>query len=227
LSWRAVFAVLAVATFAAALCVFLAVPDMPPPRKIAGLRQQWAGTASVFRSARFWWIAPLVGISTGSFMAIQGLWSVPWLMEVDGYSRTVAADHLLLVGIVVLGAYFALASFATALGRRGIGARHLFAAGFGLHTLMLAVIITGVLPSTYLAWALYGMGTAVNVLGFTVLTHGFPRELTPRANTPLNLLLFSCSFPTQWGIGIVVDASRAAFGTDIAGGLRIAFILVL
>src|SRR5215468_3862676 len=113
LSWRAVFAVLAVATFAAALCVFLAVPDMPPPQKIAGLRQQWAGTASVFRSARFWWIAPLVGISTGSFMAIQGLWSVPWLMEVDGYSRTVAADHLLLVGIVVLGAYFALASFAT------------------------------------------------------------------------------------------------------------------
>jgi hypothetical protein len=71
------------------------------------------------------------------------------------------------------------------------------------------------------------MGTAVNVLGFTVLTHGFPREVAARANTALNLLLFLCSFATQWGIGIVVDAARAAFGTDVAGGLRIAFILVL
>lgn len=226
-SWRAIFVALAAATFAAALCVFLAVPDTPPPQRVAGLRQQWAGTASVFRSARFWWIAPLTAISTGSFMAIQGLWSVPWLMEVDGYSRSVAADHLLVVGIVILAAYFALGFFATALGRRGIGARHLFAAGFGLHTLMLAAIITGTLPSTYLAWALYGMGTSVNVLSFTVLSEGFPRELTARANTALNLLLFSFSFAMQWGIGIVVDVSRAALGTGIAGGLRIAFILVL
>ena len=227
LSWCAVFVVLAVATFAAALCVFLAVPDIPPPQRVASLAQQWAGTRSVFRSARFWWIAPLTAISTGSFMAIQGLWSVPWLMEVDGYSRAVAADHLLLVGIAILAAYFALGFFATALGRRGIGARHLFAAGFGLHTLMLAVIITRALPSTYLAWVLYGMGTAVNVLSFTVLSEGFPRELTARANTALNLLLFSCSFALQWGIGIVIDAARAAVGVDTVGGLRLAFVLVL
>jgi predicted MFS family arabinose efflux permease len=226
-SWRGIFVALAVATLAAALCVFVAVPDVPPPQRVASLRQQWAGTVSVFRSARFWWIAPLTAISTGSFMAIQGLWSVPWLMEVDGYSRSVAADHLLVVGIVVLAAYFALGFFATALGRRGIGARHLFAFGFGLHTLMLAAIIIRAMPSTYFAWALYGMGTSVNVLSFTVLSQGFPRELTARANTALNLLLFSFSFAMQWGIGIVVDVSRAAIGTDIAGGLRIAFILVL
>ena len=227
LSWRAIFAVLAFATFAAALSVFLAVPDTPPPQKVTGFRQQWAGTASVFRSARFWWIAPLTAISTGSFMAIQGLWSVPWLMEVDGYSRAVAADHLLLVGIAILAAYFALGFFATALGRRGIGARHLFAAGFALHTLMLAAIVTRALPSTYLAWVLYGVGTSVNVLSFTVLSEGFPRELTARANTALNLLLFSCSFAMQWGIGIVLDAARAAFGVDNVGGLRLAFALVL
>ena len=227
LSWRSIFVVLAAATFASALWIFLVVPDTPAPQRVVGWAQQWAGTASVFRSARLWWIAPLDAISMGSFMAIQGLWSVPWLMEVDGYTRAVAADHLLLVGIVILAAYFALGFFATALGRRGIGARHLFAAGLGLHTLMLAVIITRALPSTYLAWALYGMGTGVHVLAYTVLTEGFPRELTARANTALNLLLFSCSFAMQWGIGIVIDAARAAFGVDTAGGLRFAFVLVL
>ena len=227
LSWRAIFVVLAGATFAAALGIFVAVPDTAHLQRVIGWQQQWAGVRSVFRSARFWWLAPLGAISMGSFMAIQGLWSVPWLMEVDGYSRTVAADHLLLLGIVVLAAYFGLGAFASALGRRGIGARHLYAFGFGLHALMLALIVTRALPSTYLAWALYGFGSAVNVLGFTLLGEGVPSELTARANTALNLLMFSCSFAMQWGIGIVIDASRAAFGTDVAGGLRIAFVLVL
>jgi MFS family permease len=226
LSWRGIFVALAAATFASALWIFFVVPDAPAPSRVAGVAQQWAGATSVFRNARFWWIAPLGAIAMGSFMAIQGLWSVPWLMEVDGYSRTVAADHLLVVGIVILAAYFGLGVFATALRRHGISARHLLAAGWGLHTLMLALIITRALPSTYVAWALYGLGAAVNVLGFTVLGEGFPPELTARANTALNLLMFSCSFAMQWGIGIVIDVARSAFGVDTAGGLRLAFVLV-
>jgi hypothetical protein len=194
---------------------------------VAGWKDQWAGVKKVFGSARFWWVAPLGAIATGSFMAILGLWSVPWLMEVNGYSRTVAADHLLVVGIVILGGYLALGFFATALRRYGIGARHLLAAGFGLHILMFALIVMQALPSTYVAWALYGLGSAVNVLGFTVIGEGFPPEAAARANTALNLLLFTSSFATQWGIGVVVDAARAALGIDVASALRLAFALVL
>jgi len=223
-SWRAIFVMLSTATFAAALAIFLIVPDVQS--RPAGLAEQWAGVKSVFRSARFWWITPLGATSAGSFMAIQGLWSVPWLMEVNGYSRAVAAEHLLLAGIVILIGYFGLGFFATALGRRGIAARHIFAAGFALHLAMLVVIISELLPSTRLAWTLYGLGSAVNVLGFTLLGGGFPRELTARANTALNLVLFTTSFAMQWGIGVVADLSSAWLGTDSAGGLRIAFILV-
>jgi MFS family permease len=67
----------------------------------------------------------------------------------------------------------------------------------------------------------------VNVLAFTVLSEGFPRELTARANTALNLLMFGGSFAAQWGIGLLVDAARIALGVDTAGGLRLAFALVL
>ena len=177
----------------------------------------------VFRSARFWWIAPLGATSAGSFMAIQGLWSVPWLMEVNGYSRAIAAEHLLVVGIMILVGYLSLGFFATSLGRRGIGARHIFAAGFALHLAMLVAIITEALPSTRIAWTLYGLGAAVNVLGFTVLSEGFPRELTARANTALNVFMFGASFAMQWGIGVVADLSKTWLGADTAGGLRIAF----
>jgi MFS family permease len=226
-SWRGIFVGLAVATFAAAVAILLLVPDTPRQAQRASLGQQWAGVRSIFRSPRFWWLAPLGSLSMGSFMAIQGLWSVPWLMQVNGYGRAVAADHLLLVGIVVLGGYLGLGFFATALARYGVGARHIFAFGFGLNMLMLALIVSGALSSTYLAWALYGLGSAANVLGFTVLSEGFPPELTARANTALNLFTFTASFAMQWGIGLVADAAGATFGVDAAGGLRFAFSLVV
>jgi MFS family permease len=227
MSWRAIFVVLAVATFIAAALLFLTVPDIQRQANAPGFGQQWRGVRSVFRSARFWWLSPLAATGMGSFMAIQGLWSVPWLMEVDGYARAVAAQHLLAMGIAILVGYLGLGLFATRLARRGIAARHLFAAGFGLSIVALALIVLRTIPFTYLLWSLYGFGSAVNVLSFTVLSEGFPRELTARANTALNLLMFSGSFVTQWGIGLLVDAARGALGVDTAGGLRLAFALVL
>ena len=75
-------------------------------------------------------------------MAIQGLWSVPWLMEVEGTSRAVAARHLLRRWArAMLAGYLVLGVFATPLARRGIHARHLFAGGYALNLLALAAIV--------------------------------------------------------------------------------------
>jgi hypothetical protein len=148
------------------------------------------------------------------------------MLEVAGQSRASAAAHLLAMGVVMLVAYLLLGLFATALDRRGIGARHLFAAGFALNGAALALIVANV-PGGMLWWMLYGLGAAANILAFPVLNEGFPRELTARANTAANLVMFVGSFATQWGIGLVVDALRAAFGLDTAAGLRWAFALVL
>jgi predicted MFS family arabinose efflux permease len=225
-SWRTIFDELAVATFAVAIWIWLRVPDTPKPEQTQGFAVQWAGVRRVFGHPRFWWLAPLGGFGMGSFMAVQGLWSVPWLMEVDGYSRAAAAAHLLLMSAVILGGYVFLGMFATRLARRGIHARHLFAAGFGLNGLALAAIVLQV-PGSYLWWSLYGLGAAVNVLGFTVLNEGFPKDLAGRSNTALNLLMFVGSFSTQWGMGVVVEAARAGMGLDTAGGLRFAFAIML
>ena len=227
MSWRGIFVVLALTTFAAAAILFFNVPDIPRQANAPGFAAQWRGVRSVFRNPRFWWLSPLAATAMGSFMAIQGLWSVPWLIEVDGYTRDVAARHLLVMGIAILVGYVGLGLFATWLARRGIAARHLFVSGFGLSIFALALIVLRAFSFTYLPWALYGFGSAVNVLAFTVLSQGFPRELTARANTALNLLMFSGSFAAQWGIGLLVDASRIALGVDTASGLRLAFGLVL
>ena len=224
--WRVVFLALGAVTFVVALAIVWRVPDIDKPAQSGGLRAQLAGVRTVFAHPRFWWLAPVGGFGMGSFMAIQGLWAVPWLMEVEGTTRAAAADHLLLMNLVIMVGYTALGFFGTRLARRGIHARHLFAAGFALNAAMLGCIVLR-LPGSYLWWSLYGLGAAVNVLGFTVLNEGFGRDLAARTNTTLNLLMFTGSFLTQWGIGVVVDAVRTAFGLDGAGGLRVAFAIVL
>jgi predicted MFS family arabinose efflux permease len=225
-SWRMVFAALALVTYAVAAWIWLKVPDIAKHEETAGLAAQWAGVKAVFSHPRLWWIAPLGAIAMGAFMAIQGLWAVPWLMEVSGYDRALAARHLLLTGVTIVAGYILIGLFASRLARRGVLPRHLFAAGFALNAAAFAAIFAG-LPGTYLWWSLYGLGAAVNVLTFTVLNDGFATELTGRANTAVNLIMFTGSFAAQSGIGLVVEAARAMQGYDTAAGLKLAFAIVL
>jgi predicted MFS family arabinose efflux permease len=224
--WRAIFVVLALATFAVAIAIAWRVPDIPAPVAASGFRAQWAAVRGVFRSARFWWIAPLAAFFMGSFFAIQGLWAVPWLMEVAGETRSGAVRHLLWMGVVILAAFVVLGYFGTRLAQRGVHARHLYAGGFTLGVAALAAIFLR-LPGSYLWWGLYGLGSAVNVLGFTVLNEGFGKELAGRTNTTLNLVMFGGSFVAQWGIGLVAELAATHLGYDTASGLRLAFMLVL
>ncbi len=226
ITWRTLFVGLGAATYVAAVWIWIAVPDLARAAHTSGFAAQWAGVRKVFAHPRFWWIAPLASIGTGSFMGILGLWSVPYLMQVGGFDRASAARILLVLGIVMLGGYLLAGLFATPLARRGIHPRHLYAFGFGLNAMSLAAIVLG-LPGSYVWWTLYGFGASVNVLGFGVLNQGFASELAARANTALNVLMFAGSFSTQWGIGLIVDAARGGLGYDTASGLRLAFATML
>ncbi len=225
-SWRAIFVVLAMITYAVAIWIWLRVPDIARPIQAMGFKAQWAGVTSVFANRRFWWLAPLGGLGFGSFMAVQGLWSVPWLMEVNGYDRALAARHLLVMSVVMLAGYLLVGLFATRLARRGLRAQHLFGIGFALNASALAAVL-GELPGTQAWWALYGLGATANILAYAVLNEAFASELAARANTALNLLMFIGSFAAQWGIGVVIDAARSGLGFDTASGLRLAFAIVL
>jgi len=224
-SWRMVFAVLAAMTLAGAHFIYLRVPDIDKPVGSGSFATQAAGVREVMTHPRFWWIAPLGALAMGSFMAVQGLWAVPWMMEVQGMSRAQAADYLLVMNAVTMVGYFMIGLFGTRLARHGIHSRHMFGIGFALNLAALAMIELRI-PGSLLWWSLYGLGAASNVLGFTALNEGFPRALTGRTNTTLNLMMFSGSFAMQWGIGLIVDGARIAYGLDTAGGLRVALAVV-
>jgi predicted MFS family arabinose efflux permease len=225
-SWRTLFVGVALLTFAVALWIWLAVPDTTRPARSASVGTQWAGVRDVLAHPRFWWIAPLLACCMGSFFAIQGLWSMPWLTEVNGYDRAAAARHLLWMGAGMLAGFLALGLFATRLARHGLRSRHLFAIGFAMNIGALVAVVMQI-PGSYVWWGVYGLGASTNVLGFTVLNEGFAPELAGRANTALNLFAFGGGFAAQWGIGLIVDAARSALHVDGAGGLKFAFWLVL
>ena len=210
-TWRTIFITLGAVTLIVALGIAWRVPDIARPAHPPGFASQWFGVRQIFANPRFWWIAPLAGFGMGSFMAIQGLWAVPWMIDVDGMTRAEAADRLLVLGVVIM------------LGYLGLG---MFSSRLATHTVALAAILAGI-PGSYAWWSVYGMGAAVNVLSFTVLSAGFAKEFVARANTALNLLMFTGSFVTQWGIGVIAEASRERFRFDNAAGLKLAFAVVL
>jgi len=194
-------------TFIVALAIAWRVPDTPPPAHAAGIAAQWAGVRAIFRHARFWWIAPLGGFGMGSFMAIQGLWAVPWMLDIEGISRAHAADRLLALGIVMMLGYLSLAcsprawrapESAAASVRRRVCAACARARGDRRRRSRRRSLVAAVRSRA-----------AVNVLAFTLLTRASRAAWSRAFNTALNLLMFSASFVTQWGIGIVAEAAHA------------------
>jgi MFS family permease len=86
--WRGLFEILAVATAASALVIYLVVPDPVASPKSATP----VSLKTVYADSRFWRLAPLSATCVGSAWALQGLWAAPWLTDVEGLDRRLAGE---------------------------------------------------------------------------------------------------------------------------------------
>ncbi len=207
--WREIFVGLAGLTLVVAVWLFLSVPERTDGAKPEPLAVQWAGVRQVFASTHFWRFAPLGLTLVGGFMAVQSLWSVSWLMQVNGYARAVAADHMAGMSAAMLIAYLLIGLLATGLARRGIKPLMLLAAGLGLSLLTLALIVTQAVEHTYLLWIAYGSFSSFGTLAYSQAAAGFAVALSGRANTAFNLMVFVGAFGVQWGLGLLIDLLQA------------------
>ena len=224
--WRAVFATLAVVGLGVAVAIF-STPEKPANAKPEPLRNQVAGLAQVLTSRAFWRYAPQSTLIIGGFLALQGLWAVPWLMNFSGLPREAAAHHLLLMGGGMLIGFLCIAFGVVPLTRRGIGPGLLLAVGMGLGLLSTLLIVLGIGPSEP-AWMLLGLVFSVGNLAYALLQADFAPALAGRVNTALNLMVFVGAFGIQWGFGAMVDllegaghAPRAAYQLTFGGLLAL------
>ena len=218
--WRGLFELSAAATLAAALLIFLAVPDKAqlvlPQRTSLKL-------GAIYRDPRFWRIAPLSASCIGSAWSLQGVSAAPWLADVEGFNREALIAQLFLMAIAVCLGALLLGTIADRLRRRGIGTETLFAAVVALFVIAeLALIMRLPLPSL-LPWIVVSIVSAATVLSFAIIAEYFPSELAARANGSLNVLHFGWAFVVQYGTGLILEQWTPQDGHYPAIAYQVAF----
>ena len=203
LGWRGVFFVLAGLALAAAVGI-LSTPERAQESSAETFGQQLAALGGIVRSPVFWRYAPPTTFFVGGFMALQGLWAVPWLMHVGGHSREVAALHLMLATAGMMSGFLFIALFIGSLQRRGIHPDRVLVVAMVAGLVAMVGLVLGTAGS-HLAWFVLGAVFAVGNMAYALLSARFPPALAGRANTALNLGVFLGAFVIQWGYGAALD----------------------
>mgnify|MGYP006414642643 FL=1 len=205
MDWRQMFMLLAAVTLVVAALILLVVPERPNSAATGSLKEQISEIGQIYRDPYFWRIVPLMFTCASSFMAIQGLWAGPWLLEVEGFSQADTAAHLTIMAVGMIVGVTGSGLFASVLQRMGYDMAGVcgFAAFFSIIAMLL--LITDIVPSSYVLWAYIGLVVALTALVFAALAHHFPISQAARANTAANVIVFAMAFVYQWGIGLVIE----------------------
>ena len=205
MDWRQMFMLLAAVTLVVAALILLVVPERPNSAATGSLKEQISEIGQIYRDPYFWRIVPLMFTCASSFMAIQGLWAGPWLLEVEGFSQADTAAHLTIMAVGMIVGVTGSGLFASVLQRMGYDMAGVcgFAAFFSIIAMLL--LITDIVPSSYVLWAYIGLVVALTALVFAALAHHFPISQAARANTAANVIVFAMAFVYQWGIGWVIE----------------------
>jgi hypothetical protein len=189
------------------------------------LGRQLRELGKVLGSGDFWRYAPIAATALGGFLALQGLWAVPWLMQVSGQTREAAAFHMLLTTLAMICGFLGTALGIGPLRRRGLTPGRVMATAYAVGLLAMLALWWGA-GSTHALWFVVGIVFAVGNLAYAELTSRFEPTLAGRVNAALNLATFVGAFSIQWGYGVLLDGLRAA-GWTAVGGHRAAFVTLL
>ena len=225
--WRGLFMMLAVLTAVAGALIWLVTPK---GRAAGSARAPTVRSVlDVYRAPAFRTTISLVLIPHAVFFGLQGLWIGRWLSDVARFPDGAVA-YLLYLGMasVIFGA-IAVGMITEWAGRKGIAALDVAAIGVALFVLVQVAIVVNYKPSLQTLSVLFTLVGTITGIEYAIVAQSLPRELTGRAATCLNLLIFIGAFLVQAGFGQLVGlwpadagghypaiAYRVAFGVLVA-----------
>jgi hypothetical protein len=173
-----------------------------------------AGYAAIVRHPLFMRTAPLGFFVYGGLIAVQALWAGPWMTRMTGLSADQAAQGLFGINLAMLLAFFAWGAVMPQLVRRGVTAECLMAWGLPLPTLLLALILWRAGDAGAWHWAAWCVACTFVSVSQPAVGAAFPAAHAGRALAAFNLVIFGGVFCIQWGVGLLIDALRAAGASE-------------
>jgi len=217
-SWRTVFVGLAVMSLLIGVASFLLVRDRPEDLGFAPIHAHAASNATripwmralrdVLRNPATW-PCFVVNLGTGgSFLAWAGLWAVPYLQDVYGVSRVVAAQHtsLFVLGVAVGSLLVGVISDHTG-NRRSV--MIVYTALYAASWLPWLVDARFPLWASHAWFLLMGLVSPAFVLGWTVVKEVNRPENSGIATSIANVGIFIGTGILQPLIGWLLDRGRA------------------
>ncbi|MEK9672500.1 MAG: MFS transporter [Rhodospirillaceae bacterium] len=226
--WRGTFFILAGVTLAAAVILFTVVPNRDRAESNETLKQSLDGARCVFASPIFWRVAPSTVLVQSGYLGIQSLWSGPWLRDVAGVSQAQMATNLSYIAASMVVGFITMGAVTDRLATRGVKPMTVALTGMSSFTMMIVLIAFRVLPGDAIAlWMIFGFLGTFGILPYNAVSQAFPKELTGRVVTGLNVMVFFGAFAAQWGIGEIIDLwPRPAPDHFAPEGYKVAFLTV-
>ena len=205
--WRGVFTGLAIITVFASVSLWMFLPEnQRTDDKLPSLKLHLKEIGQVLRNRIFWGIAPLAAMSSGANMAIHGLWMKPWLRDVTGLSADNTAQLLFAMTLTFIGGFLTLGIIAERLSQLfDVHLMSISVFGMTIFLFIQCTMIYGGIGSPLILVILLGFFGTASVLVYAGYAKIFPKNLSGRVSTFLNLLVFIGAFILQWGIGAIIE----------------------
>lgn len=208
--WRPLFWGLAALMLLAMAVIAWQVPGWAADARATQADAQPARYADVWRHPYFRRMVPIGFFSYGGMIAVQTLWAGPWMVRVAGYEPLQAATGLFIINGAMLLTFWTWGLVNPMLQRRGWSTERLIAWGLPSSFAVLLALILGGPHTGAVTLALFCVSSTFVSLAQPAVGMAFPPALAGRALSAYNLVIFLGVFVVQWGVGLLIDAFRAA-----------------
>jgi predicted MFS family arabinose efflux permease len=211
--WRTSFLAIGILQALATVLVFGMVRDRPPATENTGEKTatapvgMLAAWGEIFGSRDFWLLAVIAFFWYGNYLALQGLWGGPYLMDILHLSRAGAGRVLMFTSI----GFIAGSTVIDAVARQFFRSYKKTLVAGQLLLLLLMTSFIGVAdslpgPALDVLFLAIGLSVSSGVMIYPIIRSMFRVEIVGTALTSLNFFVLLGAAVTQQVMGVIVGA---------------------